>query len=811
MSDVLQIIPFYAHPHVHTVINDNSFYDEATGTPDSAVAELPFSTIVITGADTGIDNTLVKLTDASTKAAIFGKGDFKKYGQSSLQCDFLFNRSTNVWFMRVLPDNATYANMVIVAKYRMGDELDDMGEPSGLKRMEIKFETKFAAKPTVTNGANSDDIIKAFAKTFKQPTADAQTGYRSTPIAYVRSIGRGRYGNAYGMRLSRDVDAEKEYDLKMYRWSLVTNVGSRSRVSNIFTGSLYQTVRYDKSTLISDVLDQFSTGSCPVSIYPFEDEFFDLYDFYQEVISRNEAYIGAQDEPSEEDLENLARAKSVTIEGFDPLFGYELNTISDEIIPYYQNYTVRGTGYIEPDKTVETAARIPRNIGRWTEAAVGDSLLVQADENNGGYRWRYNIIGINEDNGNITYDEGYQEDVDADQYDGADISASAGIRFIGGHDGDFQEISVDGVTREPNEAEMKLLLAREQVKAFRGKKDSRIISPARIDLDFIFDANYNMTSTTELLLDDSIEAVYSNSTVLSSDDYVMLSTVGSSSFAEDLSDINVKQAIYDLNVFRNKNGMTINPEMGAGCSVYFDCGLVGIDSKNMNRDIANIITDMDAFDGRACSIDLGYYKIYDPYTGRKITVTTSYFIATNLVNHMLRYGINKPFAMRYATMNTIRRYDGSGEINAMIQGTFHPDIDMIDWDVKEKLYVNRINYWITSNEGRSVARNSQNTRQREASALLEENNVRVLNTLKKGLESACRGYLYEWNDPTARKSYTDVQMKNYESWQGTMVEDLNIFFDANEWEQTRMIMHCYVSVKFRGIVKRVILEININQ
>ena len=42
-------------------------------------------------------------------------------------------------------------------------------------------------------------------------------------------------------------------------------------------------------------------------------------------------------------------------------------------------------------------------------------------------------------------------------------------------------------------------------------------------------------------------------------------------------------------------------------------------------------------------------------------------------------------------------------------------------------------------------------------------------------------------------------------------KDLKIKFEANEWEQERMIMHCYVEVKFRDIVKRIILEINIQR
>ena len=97
----------------------------------------------------------------------------------------------------------------------------------------------------------------------------------------------------------------------------------------------------------------------------------------------------------------------------------------------------------------------------------------------------------------------------------------------------------------------------------------------------------------------------------------------------------------------------------------------------------------------------------------------------------------------------------------------------------------------------------------DASALLEENNVRVLNRLKKNLEAACQSYAYEWNDPTVRKGYTTAQMDIYRPWIGTVVEDLDIYFKANEFEQNRMMMHCYCDVKFKDIVKRIILEINV--
>ena len=127
------------------------------------------------------------------------------------------------------------------------------------------------------------------------------------------------------------------------------------------------------------------------------------------------------------------------------------------------------------------------------------------------------------------------------------------------------------------------------------------------------------------------------------------------------------------------------------------------------------------------------------------------------------------------------------------------------------IYKNRINYYIMTEEGRYVDRATQSTRQIKASYLLEENNVRVLNVLKKGLERANRSYLYDYSDANVRKGYTDAQMKIYEPWIGTMVEALEIYFDANEFEQTHMMMHCYAAVKFRDINKRIILEIDIMQ
>lgn len=810
-----QIIPYYSHPHVHTVINDNTFYDESvaeTATSD----ELPFATCAVTGADTGIDNTFIRLKDLTTKQKLFGKGNFHKYGQSSIQADVLFNGNTNVWFCRVLPDNATYANIVILAHYRKGKILDDLGQETGKVRLEIKFSTAYAAKPYLTEGAMTEAQIEAFARSLASNTSDPQTGYFTVPICFIRSIGRGQYGNNYSISIGRDTQAEKEYNTKMYTFNLINNIDI-TKIANVFTGSLYQTSKYDVSTLISDVIDQYPVGSAPIYVYPFEDYFHTLYEFYKkEIVNTNLRYIQASGSPSV-DVEEVTTAQAITEDAFDPLFGLLLNTRTSELIPYYRNYTTPTSGpWIAPDLEIPSTggSTKPLNLSEWANAYVGARVLVVSDPLNDGYRWMYTVVSIDTTTGNIVYDEGVEVAIDADQYDGINISQSVGHSFDGGHDGDFQEITVNGETRAPSAAEMKLLLSREYVKAFRGEKDRKILSPARVNLDFMFDANYNMTSDESLNIDTATVPLYNNSTILTDQDAQTLAILGggtTNSVSLNFTDLNVKKAMYDLNEFRNRNGMTINLEQGAGCSLYLDCNLTGLKNIDVNYELMNIINMMRDFSGRQTSIDLGYYEIFDPTSKKKIKVTVSYFIATNLIPHLMREGLNKPFTYNYAQLTAIQKDTSMMVTGNMIRDSFKPDIDLIDWDVKESLYKSRINYYLTKDEGRTVQRAVQNTRQLEASALLEENNVRVLNTLKKGLEKACRGYLYQWNEPEVRKGYTEAQMQVYRPWIGTMVQDLNIEFAANEWEQERMIMHCYVSVKFRDIIKRIILEININR
>jgi hypothetical protein len=794
MPQTAQIIPYYSQPHVHTVINDNTFYSEDVAA--FSVEEKPYSTLVVTGADKGIDNKLMKLTDYATKVQLFGKSNFTKYGQSSLQADVLLNNQyTNVWFMRVLPDNARYANTIVLAKYRTGDVLDVNGQPTGKKRLEIKFETAYAKPPAIAAGAITESAIEEYARSLANETADPLTGYKVLPLFYVRSTGRGKYGNQYSLRLTRDYNFEYDYNVKAYGFGVIEN-DIATATKNYFVGSLSNGSQYNQSTLIDDVINKYTLGTTPVVIKSFEDSMDKLFKAYSDIVELNAAYIGTIT-PTTADLDELDVAKKITLDAFDPVFGYKLNTRNDELIPYYQNYTIQSRGYVVPDKS--TASVKPLNTSAWDTAFIGAKLLLTADPDHNNGRYAYIIVAIAAD-GAITYDDGVPEAIDAAEYDGKNLATDVGVLLDGGFDGDFESISIEGVDRAPTNAELKILLSKEYVKAFRGKKDRYILSPSRVNLDFIFDANYNLTlGDVDLNIDSTIKMLYDGSTVLTDDDYRALAILTSGSIEITPDEVNVKKAMYDLNQFRNKNGMPLAKGPGAGCELKLDTGLIGLKSIEVNSELHSIINAMAPFDGRNTSVDLGYYEIIDPTSGRKVKVTVTYFLAERLIPHILKYGPNKPFVNSYA------------QIPNIIKNTFMPELDLIDWDVKEELYKNRVNYYLTLDEGITVQRAVQNTCQNDASALLEETNVRVLNILKKGLDKSNRGYLYEWSDPVVRKGYTDSQMDIYRPWIGNWVQDLNIYFEANEYEEKHMMMHCYAAVSFRNINKRIILEIDINQ
>ena len=72
-----------------------------------------------------------------------------------------------------------------------------------------------------------------------------------------------------------------------------------------------------------------------------------------------------------------------------------------------------------------------------------------------------------------------------------------------------------------------------------------------------------------------------------------------------MSDLNFKEALWNLNELLNKNRMVINPERGAGCLLLLDNGLIETKNIDLNFELFDLFNMLREFTGVATSFDLG--------------------------------------------------------------------------------------------------------------------------------------------------------------------------------------------------------------
>jgi hypothetical protein len=198
------------------------------------------------------------------------------------------------------------------------------------------------------------------------------------------------------------------------------------------------------------------------------------------------------------------------------------------------------------------------------------------------------------------------------------------------------------------------------------------------------------------------------------------------------------------------------------------------------------------------------YKIKDPYTGKVIPVTMTYFLAGNLPTHFKNVGNQVPFVG-----------DTYARLTGYIKNSLLPVIDADDLDVKEVLYDLRVNFFQAISEDVYV-RTTQSTSQFSNSKttwsdLSEENNMNVLLEMKRALEIYVAAQIYNFADFENRRKFTEDVTRMFTPYTSVKVASFDVRFEMNAWEEERSILHCYLEVVFRSITKRAIIEIDINK
>lgn len=350
----------------------------------------------------------------------------------------------------------------------------------------------------------------------------------------------------------------------------------------------------------------------------------------------------------------------------------------------------------------------------------------------------------------------------ADDADGLVLDETLGTSLKGGYDGKFSVFvdpdtgaSIDGAKVLLTEKEVNAAIdsgitavklgesTQEElvyVKVFSGAIDKLILASRRIPADVLFDANYPYYA---------------------------------------------KVALVNLALARND------------AMVFIDCGT---DYTSFSQAVMQKLTNkyMDIFSNRLVSKNVQWYDTREPFSFKKVRVTSTYWLAQHVSIHFKEEGRHVPLANARAVLSDY------------IKNSMQPSIELYETELKEELNNNRFNYWEAVDENRFL-RSTQNTAQENNSDLLEESNMHVLMWLKRNIENDCTENLYNFANATERASFSQVERAKYEGLVGTELFSFNISFDMNEWEAERSILHCYLEIQFRTINKRTIIEIDVNK
>lgn len=201
------------------------------------------------------------------------------------------------------------------------------------------------------------------------------------------------------------------------------------------------------------------------------------------------------------------------------------------------------------------------------------------------------------------------------------------------------------------------------------------------------------------------------------------------------------------------------------------------------------------------SVDAYAGKIRDPYNKKIITVTSTYALCLM-------------YASQFRTMNGKHMPLADNEYghlyDVFLENTVYPvfDEDIHATEMNE-LVDQRINF-ARLDASMSVKRATQTTRQQKLSMLSELNNCFILKDVKRAMEKMCAENRFQFADPSDINRFNKKAEDIANRFNG-QVKSISASFGQNAWETEMSIVHLYVTIVNRNIVKTTIIEIDVNR
>jgi len=252
-------------------------------------------------------------------------------------------------------------------------------------------------------------------------------------------------------------------------------------------------------------------------------------------------------------------------------------------------------------------------------------------------------------------------------------------------------------------------------------------------------------------------------------------------------DVDTKLAIYELAKKRTD------------CMAVLDFGL-NITTKASVGSYFDTNFD-DLIDDRICTFEPYCMKVRDPYTQKAVTVTSTNWLASEYFIHINNWnGKHRPLAgNKFGII--------SGHINDSIYPVFDDDLDVDMLDELAEKHCNVAKY----NQNQVVVRSMQNTAQSKMSALSEMNNVLILLDVKRDCEKICAMNEYDFSEAEDIARFNISMSSLADKYANAQVRSIGAYFDKNAWEAERGILHLYVEMVHKDLVKTTIIEIDVNR
>lgn len=305
------VVLTYPHPHVVVYVEDNTVYTETYLTPEE-----PIKMIQCGAFASGRDNQLIYCENLGEFLNEFGSPNFKLYGQPGYNiAKALSTGNAGAYVMRVMPDDATYSNLVILANYKVEEvetgETDEDGNPIKANKLKLGF-----SSTTITNATSIDELDAAVSALIGDPADD---GTITRPLFYVYQKGRGAYGNATRIRFA-DVTAYDDPETTYFTYRLDVLRMAETLVRDEYAYGSLNPDLFDKSSkeslYLEDLVNDPEEGLGKISISVSESTLNELLD------TVNGLLVDGEEE--------------YTLSSLDLLFGKNLDGTTNGKIEFYQ-------------------------------------------------------------------------------------------------------------------------------------------------------------------------------------------------------------------------------------------------------------------------------------------------------------------------------------------------------------------------------------------------------------------------------------------------------------------------------------------